>query len=100
MALTEYDEQVVLDYPYPLATEFIAEEIFNEKSKVVYKQTERRVKLFSRFEIVQKLVTYNKHTSLCVELKTPKGNLIVYGTILGIFGNRHKNFKADLALQI
>jgi hypothetical protein len=98
--LTEYDEQVELDYPYQLATEFIAEESFKKESKVFYKPTERRVKLFSRFEIVQKFETYNKHTSLCVELKTPKGNLIVYGTIIGIFGNRHKNFNEDLASQI
>jgi hypothetical protein len=100
LVLTEYDEQVVLDYPYQLATEFLAEEIFKEESKVVYKPTERRVKLFSRYEIVQQFETYNKHTSFCVELKTPKGNLTVYGTIIGIFGNSHKNFNEDLALQI
>jgi hypothetical protein len=100
LVLTEYDEQVELDFPYQLATEFIAKEIFNEKGKVVYMPTERRVKLFSRYEIVQQFETFNKHTSLCVELKTPKGNLIVYGTIIGIFGNRHKNFNEDLALQI
>ena len=100
LILTEYDEQVELDYPYQLATEFIAEEIFNEKSKVVYKPTERRMKIFSRFEIVRQFETYNNNTSLCVELKTPKGNLIIYGTIIGIFGNRHKNFNEDLALQI
>jgi endonuclease/exonuclease/phosphatase family metal-dependent hydrolase len=100
LLLTEYDEQVVLDYPYQLATEFIAEEIFKEESKVVYKLTERRVKLFSRYEIVQQFETFNKHTSLCAKLKTPKGNLTVYGTIIGIFGNSHKNFNQDLALQI
>lgn len=100
LILTEYDEQVVLDYPYQLATEFIAEEIFKEESKVVYKPTERRVKLFSRYEIVQQFETCNKHTSLCAQLKTPKGNLTVYGTIIGIFGNSHKKFNQDLALQI
>lgn len=95
LILTEYDEQVELDYPYQLATEFIAEEI-----GVTYKPTERRVKLFSRYEIIQQIETFNKNTSLCVELKTPKGDLIVYGTIIGILGNRHENFNEDLVSQI
>ena len=37
---------------------------------------------------------------LCVELKTERGPLLVYGTIIGIFGNRHPNFKQDLVEQI
>ena len=35
-----------------------------------------------------------------MELKTEHGNLIVYGTIIGIFGNSNKNFNADLSRQI
>ena len=100
LILTEYDEQVVFDYPYQEATEFIQEESFGENLNIEYKPTERRVKIFSRYEIVKKIETFNKHTSVCVELKTPKGNLIVYGTIIGILGNRNANFKIDLANQI
>ncbi len=95
LIFTEYDEQVGLDYPFQVATEFITEDL-----GVQFKPTERRVKLFSRFEIIQHFETYNNQTSLCVELNTPKGPLVVYGTIIGIFGTRHKNFNQDLALQI
>ena len=35
-----------------------------------------------------------------MELKTEHGAIIVYGTIIGIFGNRNKNFNADLSQQI
>lgn len=100
LILTEYDEHVVLDYPYREATEFIQEESFGEKLNIIYKPTERRVKIFSRYEIVKKIETFNMHTSVCVELKTPMGNLVVYGTIIGILGNRNAKFKLDLAQQI
>lgn len=98
--MTEYDEQVVLDYPYREATDFIQEESFGEKLNIEYKSTERRVKIFSRYEIVHKIETFNKYISVCVELKTPMGNLVVHGTIIGILGNRNENFKIDLANQI
>ena len=35
-----------------------------------------------------------------MELKTEPGPIIVYGTIIGIYGNRNKNFNADLSQQI
>ena len=95
LVLTEYDERVILDYPYQISTAFVQEEF-----GVQYKATERRVKLFSRYEIIREFETFNKHTSLCVELKTPNGNLIVYATIIGVLGNRHHSFTADLKLQM
>ncbi|MBR6012418.1 MAG: hypothetical protein IK062_01375 [Selenomonadaceae bacterium] len=44
--------------------------------------------------------TFDKFTAICVELETEFGNLIVYGTIIGIYGNRNKNFPTDLMKQI
>jgi endonuclease/exonuclease/phosphatase (EEP) superfamily protein YafD len=35
-----------------------------------------------------------------VELETPEGNLLVYGTIMGIYGNRHPSYQIDLQKQI
>jgi endonuclease/exonuclease/phosphatase family metal-dependent hydrolase len=93
--LIEYDERVVLDYPYQISTAFIQEEF-----GVLYQATERRVKLFSSYEIIHEYETFNKHTSLCVELKTPNSNLIIYATIIGVLGNRHYSFLNDLKLQI
>jgi endonuclease/exonuclease/phosphatase family metal-dependent hydrolase len=44
--------------------------------------------------------TFDEHTAVCVELQTALGNLIVYGTIIGIYGNRHENFATDLSAQV
>ena len=65
-----------------------------------YSESENRVTICTNYEIVRQHETYDKYTSLCVELETSLGTLIVYGTIIGILGNRHKNFKNDLAQQI
>ena len=37
---------------------------------------------------------------MCAELETEKGHLIVYGTILGVYGNRHPTFLSDLKRQM
>ncbi len=65
-----------------------------------YLETENRISIFTNYEIVEQFETYDKYTSLCVELKTDFGNLKVYGTIIGIFGNRNENFNIDLIKQI
>lgn len=65
-----------------------------------YAETENRISIFTNYEIVEQFETYDKYTSLCVELKTEIGNLKVYGTIIGIYGNRNKTFKTDLKKQI
>lgn len=65
-----------------------------------YNPTENRVSIFTRYKSVSQLQTYDKYTALCVELETERGNLLVYGTIIGIYGNRNPNFAADLARQI
>jgi hypothetical protein len=65
-----------------------------------YLESENRVTLYTNYEIIRQYETYDKYTSLCVELKTELGPIIVYGTIIGIYGNRNKNFDADLSQQI
>lgn len=65
-----------------------------------YKSTERRVSIYTNYEIVREHTTYDKHTALCVELETEKGNILVYGTIMGILGNRNPSYKTDLNRQI
>jgi len=65
-----------------------------------YLESENRVTLYTNYEIIRQYETYDKYTSLCVELKTEPGPIIVYGTIIGIYGNRNKNFNADLSQQI
>jgi endonuclease/exonuclease/phosphatase family metal-dependent hydrolase len=64
-----------------------------------YKPTENRVSIFTRYPCVQQHPTYDPYTALCVELETERGLLLVYGTIMGIYGNRHENFRRDLPRQ-
>lgn len=62
----------------------------------VYKEEENRVSIYTNYPLVKQHKTYDKYTSLCVELETDKGNLIVYGTIIGTAGNRSATFKDEL----
>lgn len=45
-------------------------------------------------------VTFDKYTALCVELETERGSLLVYGTIIGVLGNRYPSFAEDLLRRI
>ncbi len=65
-----------------------------------YKATENRVTILTNYEVIAQYPTYDQYNSLCVAVKTPSGSLLVYGTIIGIYGNRHPNFKEDLVQQM
>jgi len=73
----------------------------SEKDKQEYfREGERRVSIFSKYPIIQELETFRADTSLCVSLDTPKGELIIYGTVIGNRGNKGYNFKEDLEEQL
>ena len=72
----------------------------NKYEGVNCKKGDRQVSIFSKYPITQHLKTFRTDTSLCVEISTPLGNLIVYGTIIGNFGNRGDQFKNDLDKQL
>lgn len=65
-----------------------------------YAPTERRVAIFTNYECVRRHATYDKYTALCVELATELGNLCVYGTIMGVEGNRRASFREELPRQL
>lgn len=65
-----------------------------------YSPSENRVSIFTNYKLVRQYPTFDKYTALCVELATERGNLLVYGTIIGVFGNRNPNFADCLAAQI
>ncbi len=95
LVVTEYDEALQLPmYPYYLQTKGIQNPLYKEKP------TERRVVVFSKYPIVKQYETYNDEISCAVELKTPLRSLIVYGTIIGITGNRSKDYLTELKLQM
>jgi len=93
LVLTETDSRVNLKY----------NSLFNTappEDMRLYKPTETRVTIFTNYEFVRRFDTFNEQTAVCVELKTEIGNLIIYGTVIGIFGNRHETFMQDLLQQV
>ena len=96
LVLTEYDERIKpKGFEFEISTKNVA-----EVNTEFYQVTEKRVKIFTKYEIIKEFETYDCFTSCCAELKTEIGNLLIYGTIIGIYGNRNQNFKDDLPKQI
>lgn len=93
--LTETDTRIQLDYPYvyystpPTSTE-----------KCHYKMSERRIAIYSKFPFKQSFDTYDSATAVCVECDTAMGNFGVYGTIMGVYGNRDRSFISDVKKQM
>ena len=96
LVLTETDNQVhSTNYRFCIQTPKL-----KEIQPDYYLESENRITIYTNYEIIRQHETYDKYTSLCVELKTELGTIIVYGTIIGIFGNRNKNFNTALSQQI
>ena len=65
-----------------------------------YKEGENRTTIWTKYPAKNHFKTFDTFTSICTYLQTPFGDLSIYGTIIGIYGNRRANFKTDLDLQI
>ncbi len=65
-----------------------------------YKEGERRVSIYSKYKAVEHVATFRDDTSLCIRFSTPMGELTVYGTVIGIHGNRRTSFMEDLNQQL
>lgn len=94
LVLTETDSQLSPSYPYCIET------LPPHDVTTGYNPTERRVSIFSKYPCIRKYETYDEHTTICGEFETERGNLLVYGTIIGVFGNRHHTFSEALTKQI
>lgn len=100
LILTENDEAIKPEYrncrhtptPPPLM-------IQSYDTPITYAPTEHRVSIYTNYKIVCQHPTFDQYTALCLELETEKGNILVYGTIMGIIGNRHPSYEADLIKQ-
>ena len=97
LVLTETDQKVNLGPMYQLVG---TKPLVEGYDGIPYRKSENRVSIWSKFEIVEKLVTYDAHTSVCCSIKTRMGSLIVYGTIIGVFGGTNPRFKAELDSQL
>ena len=93
LILTEADERVELpQYAHKVLTKGL--------EKPTYASTEYRTIVYSKYPLVGSKPTYDAHTAICPVFETPLGQLAVYGTIMGIFGNRHASFNEDLEKQL
>ena len=102
LVLTETDAQAHPNLLYGFHTPKLSEAPSDYPLRSIYKPTENRVSIFTNYPCVKHHETYDKYTALCVEFETPAGNLLVYGTIIGIQGSRGKgaeSFKKDLLRQ-
>lgn len=101
LVLTEADERILLDYRYCFHTPTPPDLYLPQYTVPLhYESTEHRVSIYTNYECVRLHPTFDEHTALCVELKTERGNLLVYGTIIGILGNREASFQTDLLAQL
>ncbi len=95
LVLTETDQRVKPDYKYCFTTPAVS-----GIQSLQYKATENRVSIYTNYPCVRQHLTFDKYTSICVELETERGGLLVYGTVVGIYGNRHPTFLQDLHCQL
>ena len=72
----------------------------SQPDETYYKPGERRTGIYSKYKAIEHIQTFKADTSICVKFQTPVGYLVVYGTIIGINGNRRKDFISDLDFQI
>ncbi len=94
LVLTETDSRASPEYPFQAHTAPLT-----EIAPGFYRDTEKRVSIYSRYRYLRRLETCDPYTSLCIELETERGPLLVYGTIIGIRGNRDRTFQPDLERQ-
>lgn len=91
LVLTETDERLELPYSHCFTTE-------RDKMQL-YRETERRVIVYTNYPEIKRYSTYDSTRSLCVGLDTEYGKLLVYGIVIGLFGNRHPSFLEDARSQ-
>ena len=91
--LTETDKQIKLNQKNFFQTPKLSETPSSYFLSAIYKNSENRVTIFTNYNTVRIYRTFDKFTAICVELETEFGNLLVYGTIIGISSNRSKILK-------
>lgn len=63
---------------------------------VEYRDSERRVVIYSKYTGVRSIDTYDSKSAIAIKFETPKGNVIVYGVIIGLLGNRSSDYSKDI----
>ncbi len=101
LVLTETDEQVSPHFSFGVYTPTPPEIILPKYPEPLrYRHTEHRIAIYSNYRFIQQYRTYDRFTALCVEVETELGNLLVYGSIMGVQGNRRPSYQVDIAAQM
>lgn len=90
--LTETHNSIHLDGYHSIATSYLPAEL----DGVPYRHGEQRVNVLSKYAFKQQFTTYDCYTAVCVDVITPLGLLTVYGSIIGVLGNRQPRFDNDI----
>lgn len=99
LVLTESDDRVQLNYEHCFHTPTPPDIEGTRFGVIRYAPTEHRVSILTDYPCLRKYITADPYTSLCVELETERGLLLVYGTIIGSY-DVTTIFPQDLARQI
>lgn len=100
VVLTETSSLIDLGSSYNyFSTDFI-EQDFERQNLIKYKNSERRASIYSKYPILKTYTTYDKFTSICLDIETPLGIITFYATIIGVFGGLNPRFTEDLNSQI
>ncbi len=100
VVLTETSSVIDLGSSYNyFSTDFI-EQDFERQNLIKYKNSERRASIYSKYPISKTYTTYDKFTSICLDIDTPLGIITFYATIIGVFGGLNPRFTNDLTSQV
>jgi endonuclease/exonuclease/phosphatase family metal-dependent hydrolase len=89
--LTETDSALDLGYKSRCST------LPSTDAAAPYRDSEKRVAIYADYEIIRQHETFDEQTAICAELRTDYGELLAYGVVMGVCGNRRKNYMADLS---
>ena len=92
LVLTETSSKIQLENYNFVSTEPLP----NFFDNIKYDNGENRVSIFTKYKILTQYRTFDNYTTVCADIETPNGRLTVYGSIIGVFGNRQPRFDNDL----
>lgn len=78
LVLTESDDRISLKHKYRFHTPTPPDLEGTRFGTIRYAPTEHRVSIFTNYKPVRQHSTTDEYTSLCVELETERGDLLVY----------------------
>lgn len=96
LVLTETNAIIQLDNYTCISTDLLPANFDNIK----YRTGENRVSILTKYKATTRHQTYDRFTAVCTDIETSFGSLTVYGSIIGVFGNRQPRFNNDLKGQL